>query len=915
MPLETYRAKRDFDRTPEPAPGPRPGTPAGGRGRFVVHLHRATRRHYDLRLEIDGVLVSWAVPNGPTRDPGAKRLAVRTEDHPIEYLDFEGRIPKGEYGAGDSICWDWGTFQAEESWDPSAALEAGEVKFRLWGEKLAGRWTLVHTGGRGSGSGSPRSDADWLLIAKHGPDAIDGWDPEDHPASVKSGLTNEEVAAGVAPRTGNEPPSPLATLDPPGSRLAPQPGFVEPMLAAPGIRAFDDPGWVFEPKWDGYRVEAVVTGGRVALRSRNGHDAGDWFPELAGDPTWLAAPEAIVDGEVVALDARGRPDFNLLRGGDAGAERSLVFAAFDLPWCAGRSYLDVGLEDRKEVLRLVLRDDPRVRFTTHIARDGVAFFAAAAAQGLEGMVAKKLGSRYQPGRRSGAWLKLKSRPTQELVVAGYVAGRGSHRDLGALVVGVQDHGRLRYAGRVGSGMDAATRARMKADLDARARPGHPFDAAPGDLERTAGVTWASPTTVIRATVGGWTRDGLVRQASFDSVAPDVDAATVERQVAVGPEAVHAATNAARRRPARTQVEPVRRDPPGAAVAGEAVRDDPPPVGATPDELAALAALPAKGGTWSIGGRSVALTNLDRVIAPARPDEGPRPRSGARGRRPVASRSGEAAAAPVTKRDLIGYLTSVAPVMLPHLADRALNVVRFPSGIDADAFWQREVGSGAPPWVTRWREPEPPDRKPHTYVIADQVATLAWLGNLAAVELHPWTSVTHRPGEPRWALVDIDPGTATTWDETLAIARLYRRAFDHLGVVGAPKVSGKRGIQILLPLRAGYTFVETRDWVERISRAVGAAVPDLVSWEWSKDRRDGRARLDFTQNWGNRTLVAAYSPRPAPGLPVSAPIAWEELDDPTLRPDGWTIRTILDRIAEKGDLFAAALGPGQALPDL
>ena len=940
MSLDRYREKRDFARTPEPAPrepqsgipdhGAEPGlmppgetagfpigpSAPGGCGRFVVHRHRAGRLHYDLRLEIDGVLASWALPKGPSRDPVERRFAARTEDHPIEYLDFEGIIPRGEYGAGDSICWDWGTFEPELTWDPGEALHAGELKLRLRGEKLAGRFTLVRTSEHGDGQAGRRrveasatEGSSWLLIAKAGPDAIPGWDAEAYPASVKTGRTNEELAAGQAPRIDHPAPAPLPSLDPPGSRVAAQPSFVEPMLATPGAAPFDDDAWLFEAKWDGYRIQAIVAGGSVALRTRNRQDAARLFPELLGRPAWLAAAEAIVDGEVVALDADGRPDFGLLQarlgGGFGGSElpasrparevgraAPLVFMAFDLPWCAGRSYLDVPLEERKAILRLVLREHPRVRYAGHVARDGVAFFAATAAQGLEGAMAKHRRSRYEAGRRSTAWLKLKVRPTQELVVAGYVPGQGSHRDLGALIVGVMDGGRLRYAGRVGSGLDASTRDRLRAALDARARETPPFPGASEELARTPGAVWATPDLVIRAEIGGWSTDGIVRQASYTHEAPEVDPASVHRQDAVGPEA-------AARALARTALSRDRRRLRAAPPA--AVSTVFPP--ATADELTALDTLPARGGRWAIGGREFALTNLDRVLAPA----GGYPSS--------VDGAASVAGGPVTKRELIRYLVRVAPVLLPHLAGRALNLARYPGGIDGDFFWQKDVAAGTPEWVTRWREPDPPDRSAHRYVVADSSATLAWLGNQAALELHPWTSRIEAPAEPRWALVDIDPGERTSWDETLAIARLFRRAFEHLGVTGVPKITGKRGIQVFIPLRAGYTFAETRDWVERVSRAVGAAVPDLVSWEWSKDQRGGRARLDFTQNWRNRTLVAPYSPRPAPGLPVSAPITWVELDDPELRPDRWTIRTILPRLAERGDLFLAALGPGQALPKL
>jgi len=942
--LDRYRQRRDFARTPEPAPGPpalgeqpasggrpAPGTAAlpsapGGCGRFVVHRHRASRLHYDLRLEIDSVLASWALPKGPTRDPDERRFAARTEDHPLEYLDFEGVIPAGEYGAGDSICWDWGTFEPELTWDPSEAIRAGELKLRLRGEKLAGRFTLVRTAGQDRertggrrGEGGRDDGGSWLLIAKSGPEAIPGWDPEAHPASVKSGRTNEEVAAGAPPRVDVRAPAPLPSLDPAGSLIAAQPGFVEPMLATPAIAPFDGDDWLFEPKWDGYRIQAIVTGGSVALRTRNRHDAGRLFPELLGTPTWLAASEAIIDGEVVALDAEGRPDFGLLQarlgGGfsasdlpassparEAGRAAPLAFMAFDLPWCAGRSYLDVPLEDRKAILRLVLREHPRVRFGGHVARDGVAFFAAVAAQGLEGAMAKHRRSRYEAGRRSAAWLKLKVRPTQELVVAGYVPGQGSHRDLGALLVGVMVEGRLRYAGRVGSGLDAPTRARIRAALDARARDTPPFPDASDELARTPGAVWAAPELVIRARIGGWSRDGIVRQASFAEEAAEVDPASVERQVVVGPEAAARALANAGVTPRRSPAVAALRDPAAQPVFAPA----------TAEELAALEAMPARGGPWRIGGREVSLTNLDKVLAPGAAGAPGAPGAPAMLRTPGAPGGDDA---PVTKRDLVRYLALIAPVLLPHLAGRALNLARYPDGIGGEFFWQKDVARGTPPWVTSWREPDPPDRRPHAYVVADSTATLAWLGNQAALEIHPWTSRIEAPGEPRWALVDIDPGERTTWDETLAIARLFRRAFEHLGVTGVPKVTGKRGVQVFVPLRAGYSFEETRAWVEQVSRAVGSALPELVSWEWSKDQRGGRARLDYTQNWRNRTLVAPYSPRPAPGLPVSAPITWDELEDPELRPDRWTIRTVLPRLAERGDLFAAALGPGQELPRL
>jgi bifunctional non-homologous end joining protein LigD len=916
MPLDAYRRKRDFSKTAEPAGG----TPAVPdrvlAGRFVVGRHRATRLHYDLRLEIGGVLASWAVPKGPTLDPDARRMAIHVEDHPIEYFDFEGTIPRGEYGAGDAIVWDWGTYEPEApTLDPAASIAAGELKFRLFGQKLRGRYTLVRTR-RSSGAGGARprsgpahaeSDRDgdpWLLIHKRDADALPGWDAEDHRESVKTGRTNEEVASGVAPRFEASLPGAQPSLEASGATPAPFPGFIEPMLASLATHAFDDPAWLFEIKWDGYRVEAVVRDDRVSIHTRNGKDAAAYFPGLLNNPAdWIAAREAVVDGEVVALDPDGLPDFGLLQerlGVHYGAKRPgrresggpearsaeaavapLLYQAFDLLYLDGLSLLDVPLEERKRLLRSVLRDGPRVRYATHVEEAGKAFMAAASARGLEGVMAKQRRSTYEPGRRVATWLKLKNRPEQEFVIGAYLPGEGNARDLGSVIVGTYEDGALRYAGRVGSGFDAATRARLKGLLDAGARPDPAFDPPPPTGPDLRGVIWSEPALVIRVAFSNWTRDGVIRQPSFKGFELDRDPKSVTRERAmVDP-------------PLEPGVEPSRR-PESSALADRA----------TPAELSELARLPARS-TWRVGGFELSLTNLDKVLFPARPA---RP-----GSRPDGATPDEG---PVTKRDLIAYLSRIAPILLPHLAERALNLQRFPDGAGGSAFWQKQIPSSAPAWLRLWHETGVEDRSANDHLVADRVASLAWLGNQAAFEFHPWTARIEDPDHPTYALVDIDPGEKTSWDETLVLARLFRTALAHLGLRGSPKTTGKRGIQVWIPIRHGrYTFRETTDWVEQLSRAVGAIVPALVSWEWSVAGRAGRARLDFTQNSRIKTLVAPYAVRPAAGAPVSAPISWAELDDPDLRPDRWTIRTILPRVEALGDLFAPALEQEQELPPL
>jgi bifunctional non-homologous end joining protein LigD len=467
VPLEEYRRKRDFAKTPEPAPG-QPADAAApllARRRFVVQKHRATRLHYDFRLEIDGVLASWAVPKGPTLDSKIRRMAVHVEDHPMEYFDFEGVIPAKQYGAGDVIVWDWGTWEPEaETPDPRRAIADGELKFVLHGQKHRGRFTIVRTSRRPGSAPSTAFEDDseqWLLIKKRDADAVAGWDAEDHPQSVKTGRTNDEVQANRDAIWISEQPAGVAEIDLAGAVAKAMPDRVEPMLATLATKPFSDPDWLFEIKWDGYRVQAVVRDGKVKLWTRSLKDGETYFPKLLSPPTWIDAREAIVDGEVVALDEAGRPDFSLLQErisqrragsgrGDGAAPiapvGALAYQVFDLLYLDGRSLLGVPLEDRKRLLRSVLRETPRVRFAGHVVGDGEAFMEAARQQGLEGVVAKLRRSRYEPGRRTPAWLKLKIRPEQELVVGGWTPGEGNARDLGAVAVGVYEDGKLRFAG-------------------------------------------------------------------------------------------------------------------------------------------------------------------------------------------------------------------------------------------------------------------------------------------------------------------------------------------------------------------------------------------------------------------------------------------------------------------------------------
>jgi bifunctional non-homologous end joining protein LigD len=488
--------------------------------------------------------------------------------------------------------------------------------------------------------------------------------------------------------------------------------------------------------------------------------------------------------------------------------------------------------------------------------------------------------------------------------------------LGALVVGYYEDGKLKFAGKVGAGFTGAIRKELLAKLKPLVIDEPPYDEPPpkdykgrwgGDL---GAVTWVKPQLVIRAELGGWTRDGVVRQAAYKGLEPDRDPTTVRRE---RPVATTSAVKAAETetptptdvadddeampsasKPSKAKRAPKATAPAKATAAKPSKADVPDTWRVTDAELKALDAL-GKEGVWQVNGVELKLTNLDKPLFDAREPDG---------------------GGPITKRELIRYFARIAPTMLWHLKDRPLNLQRFPNGAQAPGFWQKDIPDTAPTWLTRWRETGVDgrtDRDANDHLIADRAATLAWLGNQASFEIHAWTGRLPEPWQPTFAYIDIDPGDATTWDETLVLARLYRTALGHLGVRGYPKTTGKRGIQIWIPIVARYSFEETSGWVERVSRAVASTVPDLVSWEWAKSARKGRARLDYTQNASIKTLVAPYSVRPAKGAPVSTPIAWDELDDPELRPDRWTIRDVVERVAERGDLFAAAQADAQELP--
>jgi bifunctional non-homologous end joining protein LigD len=897
MALEEYRRKRDFTRTPEPsgdesapsrtarelAAGPQWNSLPHGR-RFCVQQHRATRMHYDFRIEHDGVLLSWPIPRGPTLDPKVKRLAVHTEDHPIDYGDFEGVIPSG-YGAGTVLLWDIGTYEwlRETAADVAASLAKGDLKFRLSGTKIAGEFALVKLGNRGRrAGGGADGDNNWLLIKKRDEHVVEGYEAAEHEVSVKTGRNLAEIAAegGGDPReaaraaragtrAGTRAPAPrrvAAELSAePGGR--PLPEIPSPMLATSVDRPFSREGWFYELKWDGVRALAAVDGDTVVIKGRSGRVETARYPELGALGRALRGHRAIVDGEIVVLDDDGRPSFERLQSRinvarDADVRRAMrdqpaTYVVFDLLWLDGRDLMGTALRIRKKTLKDVLQPAEGIVYVDDVEREGEQFFAAVSQRGIEGMVGKRADSTYQPGRRSPDWVKVKSWQTQSCVVAGWTTGRGRRASqLGALILGLYEGNELVHCGQVGTGFDAA----MLTTL--RARLGELVTAEPAMREtpRTAEpATWVRPELVCEVRHAGWTKQGIMRHPAFLGLRADVRPTDCRREVPAPLGAVLAASDESSR----------------ASDAG----DD--RTAALIEQLQGLADSDA----FEVDGRSLRLTHLDKLMWPA---DG------------------------LTKRDLIAHYLRVAPVLLPYLRDRPLSMQVFPDGIDGKSFWRKDKPSHAPEWIQSWTYH---GEKTKQYVVVNELATLVWVANAASIDLHPWHSRIDAPDQPDWAVFDLDPAEGATFASVVTLAQLVGVALDHYGLRSVIKTTGQTGLQIYVPVRRGPDYTAVRTWVEGVSRAVGRTVPDLVSWEWSVRRRTGRVRLDYTQNIINKTLTAPYTVRAVMGAPVSAPITWAELEDPGLRPDRWNVHTIGARLAEAGDLFTIALAGDQDLPPL
>jgi bifunctional non-homologous end joining protein LigD len=845
--LLKYRAKRDFSKTAEPS-GEAAIVPSA-RLRFVVQRHAARQLHYDLRLELDGVFKSWAVARGPSIDPADRRLAVEVEDHPLDYGDFEGTIPKGEYGGGTVQLWDRGYWIPEGGKSPQQALESGDLKFTLEGSRLHGSWVLVRM--RGDRYGGKRTN--WLLIkhrdlsAKSG----DGGALLAEDRSVASGRTLKQIADGVGCRpkpfmlastthtkadavwTGkaNAEPAIAATalkatpLEKRAPKIARQiPEFVAPQLCKLVDRPPSDPGWAHEVKLDGYRAQVRVQKGQVTIRTRTGLDWTERFKAIAQDAKIL--PDCLIDGEVVALDERQLPNFAALQTA-LSEEKSdnLIFFAFDLLFAGREDLRALPLAMRKTRLAKMLQTrnkDFRLHYVAHLVANAQETFASACKMGLEGIVSKKLDAPYRSDR-SGSWTKAKCRAGQEVVIGGWTSEGGSVR---SLLAGVYRGGEFTYVGRVGTGYGRTVAKALSPRLEKLTREASPFsgDSAPA---KEGNVRWVKPQLVAEIEFAGWTRTGMIRQAAFKALREDKKARDVVAEI---PAPAAAADSSA--------AKPVK-----AAARGTKTR-------------------PPSGPSVVLG---VTISKPDKALWPNAGD-----------------------GMPVTKLDLAKYYELVGEWMLPHVIGRPCSLVRVPSGLGSGQFFQRHAMAGMSEFLSSVKVKG--DKEP--YLQIDRIEALGAVAQIAALEIHPWNCA---PGDPEVAgrlVFDLDPAPDVEFAAVIAAALEIRDRLKAVGLESFCKTTGGKGLHVVVPLTVGKSAIEwpvAKNFAHMICAQMTEDSPNRYLDNMSKLKRTGKIFLDYLRNDRTATAVAVLSPRARDGAPVSMPIHWQEAR-PGLDPKKFTVRS-------------------------
>jgi bifunctional non-homologous end joining protein LigD len=829
--LKRYREKRNFSVTSEPAEGGAPNEEARA---FVIQKHWASRLHYDFRLELDGAMKSWAVPKGPSFDPKDKRMAVQVEDHPIAYNQFEGEIPAGQYGAGKVIIWD------EGSWTPLVdareGYRDGMLKFEMHGVKMRGRWALIRMKDKGE------KQPPWLLI-KEKDDFV-------RPAaefSVVDEMPDSVVPLRKARKRPAKPAKAPKAFALPGEK-AELPATLKPQLATlvDGVPG-DVQNWLFEIKFDGYRLLARVEGKSVALYTRNGHDWTHKLPHLAAALAKLKQKSAWLDGEIVVMGENGAPSFQALQNAfDSSRTGDIVFYLFDAPFLDGRDLRQEPLQQRREWLRLALGETPPegLRYSDTFDVQPRDLVASACKMGLEGIIGKQRSAPYV-SRRSDSWIKLKCTQRQEFVIAGYTDPKGGRVGLGSLLLGVHDEdGSLRYAGNVGSGFDGQTLASVKARLDALSAEKSPFA---GRTELDSKAHWVKPSLLAEVSFGEWTSSGRIRHSVFHGLRSDKKASAITREQAVSAKKIATSkTKASAKSTSRARPEPEETEAETAAARRPAAR----------------------------------LTHPERVID---------------------------ASTGATKLDLARYYGLVAPLLLPHLKGRPVSLVRAPAGIEGELFFQKHL-EGKMPGVKALAPELDPDHPPLMEVASAQAVLSA--AQMNVVEFHTWNAVKSAIGKPDRMTFDLDPGEGVKWATMRQAAQLVRVMLTELGLATYLKTSGGKGLHVVVPLKKQYGWDVVKPFSQAIVQHLASTLPQIFVAKSGPKNRVGKIFVDYLRNGFGATTAAAWSARARPGLGVSVPVEWEEIDAISSGAH-WTVATIHTRLDRGNDPWSDYAPQGMA----
>ncbi len=887
MALVEYRKKRSFKKTPEPTGG----KPDSKVLRFVVQKHAASHLHYDFRLEMGNVLKSWAVPKGPSMDPSVKRLAMMVEDHPFDYRSFEGIIPEGNYGAGTVIVWDEGTYNSAEGEfadkeaedkDLRRQLHTGKIHFLLKGKKLKGEFALIRAAGRGENS--------WLLMKLKDKHAIEKNILTNEKSAV-SGKTLDEVAKTSTNIYGDK--HALRDTKKTKSRQkqtrseklteakissgkdivksAPAvkfPSDLKPMLATLVDKPFDEEGWMYEVKWDGYRAMAFMNKGKTDLKSRNNKSFNDkFYPVFDALKKWNI--NAIIDGEIVVLKENGLSDFGTLQNWRSEADGELAYYVFDILWYNGRDLRQIPLRLRHELLKTLLPAAGILRLSEVFDTSGIKFYETAKKMGLEGIMAKKADSIYVSNFRTREWLKIKANKRQEMVIGGYTLNKGSSKVFSALLVGVFEDDNLVYTGKVGTGFNQHQQAEMLKQFKPLISEKAPFTYVP-DIDKPsrfnphpakAEATWLKPQLVCEVAYTEMTSDGLMRHPSFQGMRIDKKAKEVKREKAL---------------------------PTKKTVKETDIKQMPQIV--TPlakSDRKTLLNPKEETQVKTMKGHAIKFTNLSKVYWPE--DN-------------------------VTKRDMLNYYYQVAPVMLPYLKDRPQSLNRFPNGIHGKSFYQKDVTGKVPDWVKTFlyhtSDEEEVDK--HFMVPKDE-SDILLMASMGCIELNPWSSRIESPDNPDWCIIDLDPDK-NSFDQVIEAAQVTRKILESAGIPCYCKTSGSTGLHIYIPLGAKYTYEQSKEFARVVVTHVHREIPEYTSIERLVSNRHGKMYLDFLQNRPQATIAAPYSLRPKPGATVSMPLHWDEVKKGMKMTD-FTIFNAVDRIKKVGDLFKPVLDKGVDLESL